>query len=47
MSLIGVSEVAFNSYSFASSVKMVLEELGFYPLYVSVYAEFVEDGNTV
>ena len=47
MSLVGVSQETFNSYSFASSVKTVLEELGFYPLSVSPYAVFVEDGNTM
>ena len=47
MSLVGVSPDSYDSDRFAGSVQTVLEELGFYPLFVSTYAVFVEDGNTV
>ena len=47
MSLVGVSQETFDKYRFRGSVVILLEGLGFHPLYVSVYAVFVEDGNIV
>ena len=47
MSLVGVSQETFDKYKFARAVEMVLDELGFDTLYVSVYAVYMEDGNTV